>query len=648
MSDLNVSVVVKAIDKMSGPLQRLTGEQRRFGQSIADQQSQLDRVTAATERLAEAREKMNAAAKTSAKFAVAGAAAAGVAYGTKSLVDSVMEPVKALEKARGDLASLGMDQAGQNVVIEQARAASRKIAGVTADSFVRAAYDIKSGISSLSAEGVAEMTRAAALTAKATKATPEAMTSLFATGYGVFKRQFSNLSDDAFGGMFSASIAKSVQDFKTTGSEMQQAIQSAGSGATNLGMSLADQLSILGMLQTTMEDGEAGTSLKSFSENAAKAQAGFDKLGNGVRVLTEDGQLRDMADILVDLKDAYGDTLDAMEAREIQDAFGSSEAMKLINNLWGMDAAFRAQSKSIKAAGEAGLSYTQGMVNAAQDNFADRWLLMTQRIGDLKETLGRALLPTIEAVIARIGPVVSAMADWIKENQGLASTIGVAVVAIGGIAAILSPILLTVSSLIGSIAMAKFAFAAFSLGAIKIIPAIQGIIGVVNVLKLALLSNPITAVALALATAAALIIANWDEVQAFFMGLWEPIKPIWDAFVGWIGKVWEAISAPIRAVSAFLGGGSFGMAADLTAQPAFQTAAETSGFGGGAILDAPPVTGVQQGRSVSSASTLNATFNITANSRDDGKAIADEAERAVRRAFRDMTDNERGALYDND
>ena len=64
--------------------------------------------------------------------------------------------------------------------------------------FISAAYDIKSGIASLSDEGVAEFTSLAALTAKATKSTAGEMTSLFATGYGIYKDYYSDLSDMEF------------------------------------------------------------------------------------------------------------------------------------------------------------------------------------------------------------------------------------------------------------------------------------------------------------------------------------------------------------------------------------------------------------------------------------------------------------------
>ena len=68
-----------------------------------------------------------------------------------------------------------------------ARSFSDQWAGTTKADFISAAYDIKSGIASLSDEGVAEFTSLAALTAKATKSTAGEMTSLFATGYGIYK-----------------------------------------------------------------------------------------------------------------------------------------------------------------------------------------------------------------------------------------------------------------------------------------------------------------------------------------------------------------------------------------------------------------------------------------------------------------------------
>ena len=174
--------------------------------------------------------------------------------GTGTVISkSLLTPVKATyetKKALGELASLGYEDL--QLIENAAKDFSNEFAGTTKAQFITASYDIKSGISSLTDEGVAEFTKLAGLTAKATKSTIEEMTSLFATGYGIYKDYYSNLSDIEFGEMFSAGISKSVQQFKTTGSEMASAIESLGGTATSANVPLEEQLAILGMLQATM------------------------------------------------------------------------------------------------------------------------------------------------------------------------------------------------------------------------------------------------------------------------------------------------------------------------------------------------------------------------------------------------------------
>ena len=71
------------------------------------------------------------------------------------------------------------------------------------------------------------------------------MTSLFATGYGIYKDYYSDLSDMEFGEMFSAGISDAVRAFKTSGSGMAQAIQNLGASATTAQVPLEEQLSVL-------------------------------------------------------------------------------------------------------------------------------------------------------------------------------------------------------------------------------------------------------------------------------------------------------------------------------------------------------------------------------------------------------------------
>jgi len=194
--------------------------------------------------------KLDAASQTFGNMAKAGA----VMQETGSqIVNAVLAPVEATfetRRALGELASLGVQDL--EAVENAARSFSDQWAGTSKADFISAAYDIKSGIASLSDEGVAEFTSLAALTAKATKSTAGEMTSLFATGYGIYKDYYSDLNDMEFGEMFSAGISDAVRAFKTSGSGMAQAIQNLGASATTAQVPLEEQLSVLGMLQATM------------------------------------------------------------------------------------------------------------------------------------------------------------------------------------------------------------------------------------------------------------------------------------------------------------------------------------------------------------------------------------------------------------
>ncbi|CAH8248805.1 hypothetical protein WJ0W_005989 [Paenibacillus melissococcoides] len=78
------------------------------------------------------------------------------------------------------------------------------------------------------------------------------MTSLFATGYGIYKDYYKDMSDIEFAEAFSAGISDSIRIFKTSGSGMSQAIQTLGAAATSANVPLEEQLAIVGMLQATM------------------------------------------------------------------------------------------------------------------------------------------------------------------------------------------------------------------------------------------------------------------------------------------------------------------------------------------------------------------------------------------------------------
>ncbi len=97
------------------------------------------------------------------------------------------------QKALGEMRSLGIKDL--DALALAGEEFSNQWSGTTKAEFIAASYDIKSGIASLTDTGVAEFAKLAALTGKATKSTTAEMTSLFATGYGIYKTMYGRMSD---------------------------------------------------------------------------------------------------------------------------------------------------------------------------------------------------------------------------------------------------------------------------------------------------------------------------------------------------------------------------------------------------------------------------------------------------------------------
>ncbi len=383
----NLAVIVSVVDKLTGPVQKMAQVFSNFENKVQKAQGMIDFGN---------------------RLAVSGALAQGAADKTVRALSGLLTPVVANQAALGELSSLGIKDLG--ALTSAAQRFSAQWAGTTEAQFISAAYDIKSGIASLTDEGVAQFTTLAALTAKATKATTAEMTSLFATGYGIFKDLYGNMSDLQFGEMFSAGIAAAVQQFKTTGSGMSQALTTLGAAASTAKRPFEEQLAVLGMLQATMPGGEAGTKYKAFMQAAARAGTTL-----GLSFVDANGQLLGMVDILERLRGKYGDTLDAIEKQQIQKAFGSDEAVALIDLLYGKVDALRGNITTLNTAMGQGVVFTEGMARAMNDDLGASLAVLNQNIEITKGFIGDQLAPLIKAFIPSVQ-------DWVAGLQSFSKT----------------------------------------------------------------------------------------------------------------------------------------------------------------------------------------------------------------------------------
>ena len=437
-----LSVVMNMIDNVTNPMNGVTNK-------VSDSVSKVDSLSQAFGNMTQS-----------------GALITGLGV---QIEEAVLSPVQATfdtKKALGELASVGVEKL--EAVENAAKSFSETWSGTTKSDFITAAYDIKSGISMLSDEGVAEYTKIAALTATATKSTAAEMTSLFATGYGIYKGYYKDLSDVDFGEMFSAGIATSVQKFKTTGSGMAQAIQTLGSSATTSNVPLEEQLSILGMLQATMSGSEAGTKYKAFLRTAAK---GGDELG--LSFLDANNQLKSLPEVLDLLRGKFGDTLDATEKMDIQKAFGDTESVALIENLYSKTGDLQQNILDIYGDMGNGMDIATKMADKINQVDPSRFEVLKQKVHNVSESLGNTLNPTIDQYMNKAGNMLIKIDDWIGKNQTLVtilmkvllvlgavlSIVGTAMAVIGGFGLVLTKTINFISMFSKGIGLASKAIA---------------------------------------------------------------------------------------------------------------------------------------------------------------------------------------------
>lgn len=404
-SVFRLSLIMNMVDNITGPMGRISSS-----------------VNGGVSRLQKLESAFGGMVKTGAVMTELGSSIAGAALAP---VEATFETRRAL----GELASLGIKDL--EAVEDAARSFSDQWAGTSKADFISASYDIKSGIASLTDEGVADFTTLAALTGKATKSTVGEMTSLFATGYGIYKGFYDDLTDLEFGEMFSAGISKSVQQFKTTGSEMAAAIESLGASATNAKVPLEEQLSVLGMLQATMSGSEAGTKYAAFIQSAAK---GGEELG--LAFVDANNQIKSLPEILDLLRGKYGDTIDAIEKQEIATAFGTDEAVDLIDLLYSKTGELQDNVLSLYDAMGQGTAVASEMASAMNETEPEKFERLQQQLHNVAEAAGSTLLPVVNDLMEGAAGVIQKGAEWVENHQNLVRIILLAALTLGGFLAV--------------------------------------------------------------------------------------------------------------------------------------------------------------------------------------------------------------------
>lgn len=378
----------------------LAEEQRRAARRAAEYREQVRGVNAAAQKWDDANAALGRRTERAAQVSLI---AGGVAQAGGRLREAGFAPAslaRPLAESQGLLRQLGMTPEGVGTVTRAGREAAGTLPGMSVPQFVDLAYPIKSGISSLDPEGVAALAGIAAVTARATAAEPLQIADTLARAQATFKAPLHpDMGEREFAGRFGAVLTKAAQDFRTTGSQMAAAIENAGAGMSLSGVSLPEQMALLGILQGSMDGSEVGTVTRQLQTAAVDAEKEFAKQGRRVRLIGEDRRMLDPSEMLANLTAAFGGEWTDVAGAEIKKALKTEEAMRFFQLLWNDADRLRAHVTDFESAWDAGEAYVRTVQAARDDNPHARLQVVEQRIAATMERVGEEQLAAIQGTL---------------------------------------------------------------------------------------------------------------------------------------------------------------------------------------------------------------------------------------------------------
>ncbi|WP_299940113.1 phage tail tape measure protein [uncultured Microbulbifer sp.] len=458
--------------------------------------------------------------------AMLGAAAAG-GWALQRSLSGLLGPAIELDRAMGEVRSLDVHRDALDKLQRTAIASSIKY-GTGAADFVRASYDIQSAIAGLEGGELAKFTEASAVLAQGTKADVGTITDYMGTMYGIFQNDAKRLGNAKWVEIVAGQTATAVQMFKTNGAEMAAAFSTLGASGQSHGIQMAEQMAILGQLQSTMSGSESGTKYKAFLQGVGKAQGQL-----GLQFTDSQGRMLPMLDILGKLQGRLAGLGSVEQGNLLMKAFGSKEAVSLIQQLM-LDT--KGLANNIPALGNVkGMEKARRMAAEIADPF-NRWRESSKAV---RMVIGNALLPVITPLIEKFTQANATLIDWSNKFPHLTKFIGITTLVIVGLigtvllfAAVGGVVQLTIAGLIG-LQTAWTGVTALSSGAMALLTKGLKAARIATLLfSLSLYANPmvwIAAAVIGLIAGLAMLVIHWDTVKAATLGFIHGFVERWGA-----------------------------------------------------------------------------------------------------------------------
>lgn len=309
--------------------------------------------------------------------------------------------------------------------------------------------------------------------------------------------------------------------------------QIAAIGATMAGVGVKQDVAATGIknFMLAMTKGTAATK--------SQAQA-YKSLRLDSKTVAENMQ-KDAQGTMLDLLKRIGQVNAAKRPALLAELFGTESIgaiTPLLTNLELLRGNLEKVSDAQQFAGSMEQEYSSRAATTANN-----LQLLRNGVDSAARAIGNALLPGINAVLDKLRPWISQVAQMISDNP----------------------------QLVRGIVIAGAAFTALR-------AAVFAATVATRVLGVAFAATPIGLIAVGIAAAAGLIVANWEKVGPFFSALWELIKayttpfmeflkgvfawtPLtlimknWEPIVGWFKGLWDRVSPYLEPMLKLFGGG---------------------------------------------------------------------------------------------
>lgn len=469
-----LELIISMTDRITGPLKQVTKSLDRLGERGKHAMTQIG-------------------------IGVVGIVGAG--YALKSAVEPALE----FNRAMSEIKAVGIGDSGLKK-IEQFALDFSSSYGLASVEVVNSTNEIARAIDGLTDNELISFSKSANLLAKSTGSNVQEMGSYLSQMYGIFQRQADKMGRSKWVEAVAGQAAVTANMYKSSGKSLMMAYTNLGSMGEAAGISVAEQLAVIGTLQGAFADGQAGTKYAAFLRGVTKAQQ---KLG--LEFLDSQNRMKPITEILQVIKNRYGDLTDELDKAELAKAFGTEEAIQVINFLMAKTDKLKGDISKIDEV--KGLSDAMAVAKITTDS----WARLGQIITNLKTTIGTTILNALEPISSKIADIGQRLVNYFNRYKNIAKLIGgVFAVLIGG----------------G--------------GLVAVATALTGIIGLIGVVGglFTALALPVLIVCAKIALIGVAVYGLWKIFKPFFIGVvdgfsnaFNAMQPLKQSFL----SIWQSL-----------------------------------------------------------------------------------------------------------